>query len=92
VSSPDYIDLGETPDLDRLTAMTEAARAHCILRKFDLVGGYLVGHERRLHRVECRCRSWHGPVLKWLLGLVVTGGSGATGYLLFLAARKIFGS
>lgn len=91
MSAVDPIDLGETPDLDRLTAMSSAARAHCILTKFDRVGTYLVGHERRLRCIEAKCASWHGPVLKWLLGLVALGGGGATAYLLALAGKKLFG-
>jgi hypothetical protein len=87
----DGIDLGETPGVDELEKMSEAGRAHLLMTKFDRVGAVLLNHDRRLVRCESKCRSWHDPVLRWLIGIVVAGGSGSAGYLLFLAGRKLFG-
>jgi len=83
VSDVHQIDLGETPDLDRLVEMSEAARCHLLLTKIDRIGNVLSGHECRLNSHRSRIRQ--------LIGLVVTGGGGAVLYLLGLAAKKLFG-
>lgn len=83
MSDAHRIDLGETPDLDRLVGMSEAARCHLLLTKIDRIGNVLSGHECRLNAHRSRIRQ--------LIGLVITGGSGAVIYLLALAGKKLFG-
>jgi hypothetical protein len=37
------------------------------------------------------CRAWHGAVIKWLVGLVLTVGSSSIVYLAYLVGVHVFG-
>ena len=80
-----------SPDVHELRKMDEAERAHVILSNFQEFRSILMDQHVRILRCQRICKSWHGTVIGWMLGVIATGAGGLTCYVAYLVGRHVFG-